>query len=73
MPRFAAPFLQKTSHFTFNGWALDGYLDIFWSRGADETTVDLVVKLLPELGVLTAMTVAVLLLARFGARRWEAA
>ena len=31
VPRFVMPdFMNTTALFTFNGWALDGYLKIFW-------------------------------------------
>ena len=59
------PMMRKLGVLTFNHWALEGYLDVFW-RGAP------LVQLLPELAVLGALTLLFLALARRLARRWEA-
>jgi len=66
-PRFLmGPALQKIGLVTFNAWALDGYLNVFW-RDLPLTS------LAPQLGVLAGLTIVFLTLARFLARRWEAA
>jgi ABC-2 type transport system permease protein len=56
--------MREIGRLTFNAWALDGYTKVFW-RGLPLRA------LLPELAVLVAAAVALLLLARLLARRWE--
>ena len=74
VPRFAMPaFMDTTALFTFNGWALDGYLDVFWHSATDESLGGLLGRVSPELGVLAAGTVVFLVVARLSARRWETA
>ena len=51
---------------TFNAWALDGYLKVFW-RDAP------IWQLWPQVGVLVLLTAAFLSIARLLARRWERA
>jgi ABC-2 type transport system permease protein len=64
-PRFLmSESMQKLGLATFNAWALDGYLKVFW-RNAPLTA------LWPQLLVLSALTVMFLALARTFARRWE--
>lgn len=64
-PRFLmSPTMQKIGLATFNAWALDGYLKVFW-REAPLTA------LWPQVLVLAALTVVFLLGARLFARRWE--
>jgi ABC-2 type transport system permease protein len=64
-PRFLmSEGMQKMGLFTFNAWALDGYIKVFW-RDAP------LVALWPQLAVLAALTVAFLFIARLLARRWE--
>ena len=58
--------MQKVGLLTFNAWALDGYLKVFWRHAA-------IWQLWPQLLVLTALTGVFLSLARLLARRWEAA
>jgi ABC-2 type transport system permease protein len=66
-PRFLMPEgLQKAGLLTFNGWALDAYLKVFW-RDAPLTA------LWPQLAVLAGLTLAFLVLTRALARRWERA
>lgn len=64
-PRFLMPeSLRQVSLVTFNSWALEGFLDVFWR--------DLpLAALLPEIGVLLAWTAGLFLLARRVARKWE--
>ncbi len=66
-PRFLmSAGMQKMGLVTFNAWALDGYLKVFWR--------DLpIVSLAPQVGVLAGLTIVFLTLARWLARRWEAA
>jgi len=64
-PRFMMPeAMQKAGLLTFNGWALDAYLKVFWRELP-------LVQLWPQLLVLAGLTVAFLLLTRLLARRWE--
>ncbi|MCA9310376.1 MAG: ABC transporter permease [Phycisphaerales bacterium] len=65
-PRFMMPeFMHKLGLITFNAWALDGYQKVFWHDVPP-------LQLWPQVGVLLAITVALLTLARAFARRWEA-
>jgi ABC-2 type transport system permease protein len=66
-PRFLmSESMQKLGLLTFNAWALDGYLKVFW-RDAP------VRDLWPQVLVLTAIAAVLLSLARLFARRWETA
>jgi ABC-2 type transport system permease protein len=66
-PRFLmSETMQKLGLLTFNAWALDGYLKVFW-RDAP------VWRLWPQLVVLTLLAAAFMALARVFARRWETA
>jgi ABC-2 type transport system permease protein len=56
--------MREIGWLTFNAWALDGYTKVFW-RGLPLRA------LLPEVAVLVAAAVVLLLLARLLARRWE--
>jgi ABC-2 type transport system permease protein len=72
VPRFAMPdFMNTTALFTFNGWALDGYLKVFWYGDPAATLLQSLLSLAPQLAVLGAMTVVFLAIARVLARRWE--
>jgi ABC-2 type transport system permease protein len=74
MPKFVAEDLFAiTSPFTFNGWALDGYLKVFWYDDPAHGLLASVAYLWPQLLVLTGLTVVFLLVARLLARRWEVA
>jgi ABC-2 type transport system permease protein len=65
-PRFLmSETMQKIGLITFNAWALDGYLKVFW-REAPLTA------LWPQAAVLLSLTVAFLAAARLFAHRWEA-
>ena len=56
--------MQEFGRVTFNAWALDGYTKVFWR--------DLPVReLAPELTVLVAVAIVLLVAARLLARRWE--
>lgn len=66
-PRFLmSETMQKAGLFTFNGWALDGYLKVFWRNAPT-------VELWPQVLVLSLLAAAFMLAARLLARRWEAA
>ena len=66
-PRFLmSDTMQRIGLFTFNAWALDGYLKVFWRQAA-------VWQLWPQLLVLGTATLVFLSLARLLARRWETA
>ena len=74
VPRFAMPdFMETLSKFTFNGWALDGFLKVFWYSEPTDGVLDLVMDLLPQLGFLAGATVVFMFIARRLARRWERA
>ena len=66
-PRFLmSETMQKFGLLTFNGWALDGYLKVFWYRAS-------ILDLWPQVLVLATLAVVFLALARVLARRWELA
>jgi ABC-2 type transport system permease protein len=66
-PRFLmSESMQKIGLLTFNAWALDGYLKVFWRQAA-------LWQLWPQLLVLVGLTTVFLGIARMLARRWEAA
>jgi ABC-2 type transport system permease protein len=61
---FMTPAMIKAGLVTFNAWALDGFVKVFWREA---TLIDL----LPQVGMLAAFMVVFLVLARLLARRWE--
>lgn len=64
-PRFLmSETMQKAGLVTFNAWALDGYLKVFWRNAP-------LVALWPQVLVLAALTIVFLGFARMFARRWE--
>jgi ABC-2 type transport system permease protein len=64
-PRFLmSETMQKFGLITFNGWALDGYLKVFWREVPNW-------QLWPQVLVLTTLTIVFLSVARTLARRWE--
>jgi ABC-2 type transport system permease protein len=66
-PRFLmSPTMQKIGLVTFNAWALDGFVKVFWREVPLR-------DLWPQVLVLVALTATFLTLARFFARRWESA
>jgi ABC-2 type transport system permease protein len=66
-PRFLmSETMQKFGLLTFNAWALDGYLKVFWRNAA-------VWQLWPQVLVLATLAAVFMALARTFARRWEAA
>lgn len=58
--------MQRVKLATFNAWALDGYLKVFWRDAA-------LWELWPQVLVLVTIATAFLGLARLLARRWEMA
>ena len=58
--------MQKMGLLTFNGWALDGYLKVFWRNAA-------IWELWPQVLVLVLLAVTFLGVARLLGRRWELA
>ena len=66
-PRFLmTDTMQKFGLVTFNAWALDGYLKVFWRNAP-------IWDLWPQVAVLLTLAVVLLLAARMLARRWETA
>ncbi len=66
-PRFLmSESMQRFGLITFNAWALDGYLKVFWREAP-------ISALWPQVLVLTVLAAAFLAAARFFARKWEAA
>ena len=66
-PRFLmSEGMQKVGLLTFNAWALDGYLKVFWRNAP-------LWQLWPQVAVLVGLTATFLLVARLLARRWETA
>ena len=66
-PRFLmSETMQKFGLLTFNGWALDGYLKVFWRELP-------ILQLWPQVLVLCTLTLVFLSVARVLARRWEVA
>jgi ABC-2 type transport system permease protein len=66
-PRFLmSETMQQLGLLTFNAWALDGYIKVFWRNVP-------LVELWPQLLVLASLAALFLAVARRLARRWEAA
>jgi len=66
-PRFLmSDTMQAFGLVTFNGWALDGYLKVFWREAP-------LWQLWPQVLVLLGLTLTFLMAARTLARRWETA
>jgi ABC-2 type transport system permease protein len=64
-PRFLmSETMQKFGLITFNAWALDGYLKVFWRNAP-------IWQLWPQVAVLAGLTIVFLGVARTLARRWE--
>jgi ABC-2 type transport system permease protein len=65
VPRYVmSETMQQVGKITFNAWALDGYIKVFWR--------DLPLReLAPELTVLIATAIILFAVARVLARRWE--
>lgn len=72
MPRFLMPDIIKTIGLgTFNAWAVEGYLEVFWYSPTDISLGALLGNMAAPLGVLLGMLIVFMVLARIFARRWE--
>ncbi len=72
MPRFVMPdFMNTIARFTLNGWALDGFLKVFWYGDPEAGVVEMLSSIALETAVLTALAIGFFLIARRLARRWE--
>lgn len=72
MPRFLMPdFMNTLSKFTLNGWALDGFLKVFWYSDPDASTLEALWSLAPQVAMLLALAFVFFWIARRLARRWE--
>ena len=66
-PRFLmSDTMQRFGLLTFNAWALDGYLKVFWRQA-------MIWELWPQVLVLITLAAVFLTIARLLARRWETA
>jgi len=66
-PRYLMPeSIQKAGLFTINAWAIDGFTKVFWR---DMPVTDL----WPQVSVLAAVGIALFVIARRVARRWDCA
>jgi ABC-2 type transport system permease protein len=72
VPRFVMPkFMETTALFTFNGWALDGFLKVFWYNDLHATVAQSLVSLIPQIAMLSALAAVFFAVARTLAKRWE--
>lgn len=72
VPRFVMPdSMAAFGRFTFNGWAIEGYHQVFWNNNPDDTLVQSLARLALPVIVLAGMTVVFLIAARLAARKWE--
>ena len=65
------PAMETLGQLTFNGWALDGFLAVFWNDDPQAGLLESLVPLALPVTVMGAMTVTFLIGARMAARRWE--
>jgi ABC-2 type transport system permease protein len=66
-PRFLMPeFMKRIGLLTFNSWAIDGYVKVFWRNES-------ILQLGPQVAVLVGSGVALFFVARRFARKWETA
>lgn len=74
MPRYIMPeFVQEIGKGTFNSWAIQGYLEVFWYSSNDVGLGTLLQKMLLPLAVLLGMIIVFMALARLFMRRLQAA
>jgi ABC-2 type transport system permease protein len=72
VPRFVMPkFMDTAALFTFNGWALDGFLKIFWYNDLHASVAQSLLSVVPQLAMLTVLAAVFMGIARTLARRWE--
>ncbi|MEJ2516220.1 MAG: ABC transporter permease [Gammaproteobacteria bacterium] len=74
VPRFIMPdFMETLGRLTFNGWAMDAFLAVFWNDDPGAGVLESLAPLALPVGVMAAMTAVFLVIARLSARRWETA
>ena len=72
VPRFIMPAAMETlGRFTFNGWAMDAFLAVFWHDDPGAGMLQSLAPLLLPVAVMVFMMAAFLAGARLAARRWE--
>ena len=72
MPKFIMPeIVQEIGKATFNSWAMEGYLEVFWYSKDDVGLWTLLETMVVPLAVLLGMMVVFMVCARLFARRWE--
>lgn len=72
VPRFIMPDAMETlGRFTFNGWAMDAFLGVFWHDDPHAGVLQSLAPVLFPVAVMLAMMAAFLVGARLAARRWE--
>ena len=72
MPKFIMPeIVQEIGKATFNSWAMQGYLEVFWYSKSDIGLGELLRRMMVPLAILLGMTVLFMALSRLFARRWE--
>jgi len=72
VPRFIMPDAMETlGRFTFNGWAMDAFLGVFWHDDPGAGVWQSLASALLPVAVMLVMMVAFLAGARLAARRWE--
>jgi ABC-2 type transport system permease protein len=72
VPRFIMPDAMETlGRFTFNGWAMDAFLGVFWHDDPGAGVLQSLAPVLVPVLVMLLMMAAFLAGARLAARRWE--
>lgn len=72
VPRFIMPkFMDTAALFTFNGWALDGFLKVFWYNDVNATVAQSLISVVPQVAMLALLAIVFVSIARKLARRWE--
>jgi ABC-2 type transport system permease protein len=72
VPRFVMPkFMETAALFTFNGWALDGFLKVFWYNDLHATVAQSLASLVPQIAMLIGLAAVFFGVARTLAKRWE--
>lgn len=68
IPKFVMPqFVTSLSKLTFNSWALDGFLKVFWYNVPGESVL---LSVVPQVSMLLIWTSLFLLIAAFKTKRW---
>lgn len=74
VPRpFMPATVERLGLLTFNGWAMDGFLKVFWYDDPQAGLWANLLRLWPQMAMLGLLTAVFLFLARQLARRWEVA